>query len=213
MSETQKIEAIPATLHGARFRSTLEAHWAAFFEALGASWQYEPETHHMASQKFGYTPDFYLPGLKTIIEVKPCPVTEPRLIDKYSDYGPELVRRRRCKLFLFAVGSPRPGLQLHGWWRYGERGFTFEAVYGEHAVAAACLVADHTRPDQEDDVHKAGGLFDGMTLGEIKDLTLEQVKAMYVGLSYEDIKLGVDCGPYVERYNSRFVTSAAKEAS
>lgn len=57
---------IATVYNGIRFRSRLEATWAAFFDRLGWSWEYEPVDLN------GYIPDFVLPWNKPLlIEVKP----------------------------------------------------------------------------------------------------------------------------------------------
>jgi hypothetical protein len=52
---------------GVRFRSRLEARWAAFLDSLGWHWQYEPIDLH------GYIPDFIVrfDWASLLIEVKP----------------------------------------------------------------------------------------------------------------------------------------------
>lgn len=61
------MNAIPTTVNGLRFRSRLEATWAAFFDACGWGWEYEPLDLN------GYIPDFVLKFYKPlIVEVKPC---------------------------------------------------------------------------------------------------------------------------------------------
>lgn len=61
------IAAIPTEYAGVRFRSRLEAKWAAFFDAAGWPWAYEP------LDLDGYVPDFVLsmPIGKIAVEVKP----------------------------------------------------------------------------------------------------------------------------------------------
>jgi hypothetical protein len=54
---------------GYRFRSRLEARWAVFFDAAGIEWQYEVEGFNVNGTY--YLPDFWLPGLKTFVEIKP----------------------------------------------------------------------------------------------------------------------------------------------
>jgi hypothetical protein len=60
------MHAIPTTYGGVNFRSRLEARWAAFFDLLGWSWEYEP------IDLKGYIPDFIL-GFERplLVEVKP----------------------------------------------------------------------------------------------------------------------------------------------
>jgi len=61
--------AIPTLYAGVRFRSRLEARWAAFFNLVGWRWEYEPLDLR------GWIPDFALLGasatIMTLVEVKP----------------------------------------------------------------------------------------------------------------------------------------------
>ena len=59
--------AIPTTYASARFRSRLEARWAAFFDAIGWQWEYEP------IDLAGYIPDFVIRtnADPIFVEVKP----------------------------------------------------------------------------------------------------------------------------------------------
>lgn len=52
--ETVKHEAKPVSYAGYKFRSTLEAKWAVFFDACGVGWKYEPKKHRVD----GYQIDF-----------------------------------------------------------------------------------------------------------------------------------------------------------
>ena len=58
------IAAIETEYRGIKFRSRLEARWAAFFDQCGWSWQYEPVDLN------GWMPDFSIEG-KCLVEVKP----------------------------------------------------------------------------------------------------------------------------------------------
>lgn len=62
------IHAIPTVYSGVRFRSRLEARWAAFFDVVGWAWNYEPIDLH------GWIPDFSImtTGDKLLVEVKPA---------------------------------------------------------------------------------------------------------------------------------------------
>jgi hypothetical protein len=64
----QRYNAIPTEYGGTRFRSRLEARWAAFFDALSWDWDYEP------IDLDGYIPDFVLPFryAPLLVEVKPA---------------------------------------------------------------------------------------------------------------------------------------------
>lgn len=57
---------IPTTYKGVRFRSRLEAHYAAFFDSIGWPWQYEPLDLHRT------IPDFVITfAAPLLVEVKP----------------------------------------------------------------------------------------------------------------------------------------------
>ncbi len=63
-----KIKAIPTTYNGVNFRSKLEASWAMWLDEQKIVWSYEPEGFDIGG--VWYLPDFYLPEINTIIEVK-----------------------------------------------------------------------------------------------------------------------------------------------
>ncbi|WP_139159861.1 PDDEXK family nuclease [Acidaminobacter hydrogenoformans] len=68
--------------NGYRFRSRLEARWAVFFDEVGLAYEYEPQGYELPpivskdppnqydSETLWYLPDFYLPELDLIVEVK-----------------------------------------------------------------------------------------------------------------------------------------------
>lgn len=58
---------------GCRFRSRLEARWAVFFNTVGIRWEYEPQGYTLGEGKRRYLPDFWLPDLATLVEVKGDP--------------------------------------------------------------------------------------------------------------------------------------------
>ena len=63
---TTTMNAIPTKYASVRFRSRLEARWAAFFDALGWDWEYEPFDLE------GYIPDFVLLFHEPLlVEIKP----------------------------------------------------------------------------------------------------------------------------------------------
>lgn len=57
------------TYSGVKFRSTLEADWAATLDSLDIVWQYEPSGITLPSG-VRYRPDFFLPEIATWLEVK-----------------------------------------------------------------------------------------------------------------------------------------------
>jgi hypothetical protein len=67
---------IPTMFRSTRFRSRLEARWAAFFDLVGWSWVYEP------FDADGYIPDFLIQGEQPfLVEVGPC-ITDADYITK-----------------------------------------------------------------------------------------------------------------------------------
>lgn len=80
--------AIPTLYEGVQYRSRLEAKWAAFFDLMGWTHQYEPFDLN------GWIPDFLLPGkCPVLVEVKPihcrdgaiCAEMEEAAADWYGD--------------------------------------------------------------------------------------------------------------------------------
>jgi hypothetical protein len=59
---------IPTRYNGILFRSKLEANWAEFFDWHKIKWAFEPEGFNLNGVY--YLPDFWLPEIKTIFEVK-----------------------------------------------------------------------------------------------------------------------------------------------
>jgi len=73
------IAAIPTVYRGRTYRSRLEARWAAFFDRL--RWTYEYEPFDLGS----WSPDFLLPDLDTLVEVKPWTSLDKPTADKVAD--------------------------------------------------------------------------------------------------------------------------------
>lgn len=65
MNEIKPIETI---YNGYRFRSRLEARWAVFFDDMGIKYEYEHEGFEINGEK--YLPDFLLPEINAIVEIK-----------------------------------------------------------------------------------------------------------------------------------------------
>ena len=59
---------IPTQYAGILMRSKLETAWANFFDVHRIRWAYEPEGFHIGD--VFYLPDFYLPEIRVIAEVK-----------------------------------------------------------------------------------------------------------------------------------------------
>lgn len=69
--------AIQTRYAGCHFRSRLEARWAVFFDTLGIKWEYEAQGYECFwrldmhyDDTFRWLPDFYLPELNQLVEVK-----------------------------------------------------------------------------------------------------------------------------------------------
>ena len=62
------IKPIPMTYSGQRFRSTLEADWAATLDRYNIKWIYEPEAYRL--DNINYLPDFYMPEIRVWAEAK-----------------------------------------------------------------------------------------------------------------------------------------------
>ena len=71
-----KFANIPTVYNGTRFRSKLEARWAAMFDLIGWKWDYEP------IELNGWIPDFHILNAKRrlLIEVKPT-IEEPKDVE------------------------------------------------------------------------------------------------------------------------------------
>lgn len=81
-----KIAAIPTKYAGVQFRSRLEARWAAFFDLLKWTWEYEP------IDLDGYIPDFCIKDRflgSIFVEVKPARIDEDvgDVVSKALDAG------------------------------------------------------------------------------------------------------------------------------
>ncbi len=73
------ISAIETIYNGWRFRSRLEARWALFFDELEIRYWYETEGYRLADGTC-YLPDFYLPQVDMLAEVKPAELTPGELL-------------------------------------------------------------------------------------------------------------------------------------
>ena len=65
------VAAFPTEYRGRTYRSRLEARWAAFFDQLGIAHEYEP--FDLGS----WSPDFLLPDLNVLVEIKPLTDFDP----------------------------------------------------------------------------------------------------------------------------------------
>lgn len=108
MSVIAGITPIPTVYDGCTFRSRLEARWASYLTICRIRWEYEPEGFQLDSG--WYLPDFLLPDLGIIVEVKP-PLKPPhdaeKMIRAYPTYERmlgELVSKSGLTVLLLAAG-------------------------------------------------------------------------------------------------------------
>lgn len=92
------IPAIPTVYRGRKYRSRLEARWAAYFDMIG--WQFEYEPTDLGS----WSPDFLIrtQAKPILVEVKPITELEPSVCKKMAT----AVRASRfeCSLLLLGIG-------------------------------------------------------------------------------------------------------------
>jgi hypothetical protein len=70
-----KLQALPTSYSGRRFRSRVEARWAVWFDACGIPWDYEPEGYYLGTAG-NYLPDFHLENAECFFEVKGAPAND-----------------------------------------------------------------------------------------------------------------------------------------
>lgn len=137
-------KAHPTTHAAARFRSRLEAKWAAFFDHAGWEWEYEP------FDLDGWVPDFLLRGSKEniLIEVKPIEWTGDSVRQQIADRRDLSKACRPDREVLILGAYPLGTLSCSGWqpWPFAI-GCWATPVEGEdarHWFDEACLT---TNPD------------------------------------------------------------------
>jgi len=138
---------VPMTYRGVRFRSTLEADWAATLDQLGITWQYEPEAVQLPSGAL-YRPDFYLPEITTWFEVKGpgVPGAEKATELAHAVTCPEPVCLDECGCWWYPAVTvviglapiPAPTMQTS----YLHHGYATWA--GQDVVLALCRECDHS---------------------------------------------------------------------
>jgi hypothetical protein len=118
------LKAIETVYNGYRFRSRLEARWAVFFDELGVKYEYEKEGFDLDG--VWYLPDFWLPGQKAWIEIK------PKLDDHYLDLDDtkpkKLALLSEYPVYIYQ-GNPYPGEFLSRFLFTHNDGFT-----GKHII-------------------------------------------------------------------------------
>ena len=97
------LTAIPTIYAGTRFRSRLEARWAAFFDLCKWRWEYEPP------EEDGWIPDFLLIGASRIVkvEVEPIAWVGNEVVQQVAD-APGLQKVRAYMEKQYQSGAQRP---------------------------------------------------------------------------------------------------------
>ena len=109
---------IPQWYGGIKFRSTLEARWAVFFDAAEIRWGYEPEGYVVSGRP--YRPDFLLRDCGTWIEVKGDPARlDLELLGNAAVELPRPVPKCEAGPPLMILGNfPRPQPEGQGDWGF-----------------------------------------------------------------------------------------------
>lgn len=119
------IKPIETYYNGYRFRSRLEARWAVFFDELNIEYQYEPEGFEL-SNGMKYLPDFFLPTLRTYVEIKSKGAFEISFVEEniinFQDGREEAIKyafasydiSKQCN-YLICFGEPYDHYQKDNW--------------------------------------------------------------------------------------------------
>jgi hypothetical protein len=130
------IEAIPTTYRGVRFRSQLEARWAAFFDVVGWKYKYEPFALG------NWIPDFTLcdvHGDAILVEVKPIKKPYLEILNKMAKgltrwVGPDPNREHEMLL----LGSEPFDDDCLGWLVYTDADYEVAVFTGGDPIPDFC---------------------------------------------------------------------------
>ena len=139
------VRALDTPYAGYLFRSALEARWAVFFDALQIDWEYEARGYRLPDGT-SYLPDFIMPGLEWIVEVKPRSVAvDQAVLRKIAAVSAGLVKSGVGRLFISVAGPPQPHQRYYAYGRSGDRRFSFEEAFPTSRVTAAFSDAQRAR--------------------------------------------------------------------
>lgn len=131
---TPTITAIETRWDGYRFRSRTEARWAVALAHVGIKYVYEHEGFRL-SDGTPYLPDFYLPALNAVLEVKGSPdadICKPLSLARSSD----------MRVFV-AFGAPAHGSSIHYLLREG----SIKAAHFAQCPACGNITIAHAEED------------------------------------------------------------------
>ncbi|MBW2672037.1 MAG: hypothetical protein JRD89_01310 [Deltaproteobacteria bacterium] len=97
------LKPIPETYNGVKFKSKLEAAWAKWLDEQGFIWAYEPFGFNIDGT--WYLPDFWLPEVNTIIEVKGALQGLDKTFKLYKK-----IKESNSDCLLLLGGAPVPAL-------------------------------------------------------------------------------------------------------
>jgi hypothetical protein len=144
------IRAIPTSYNGTKFRSRLEADWAANLDSCPLPWEYEPEGYQLSDGAY-YSPDFYLPSAKAWLEVKGAHMqrvskVEQFAADLWAESGAERASEANAPMVLLGTEPlPDGNWNLHAIRPTGYQGTVALGAVGLYECprdATAMLVAE-----------------------------------------------------------------------
>jgi hypothetical protein len=94
--------AIPTEFKSVRYRSRTEARWAVFFDSLGLTFRYEPQTIRLSSGEY-YLPDFMIDDFEAHFEVKP---SNDGIVTEECTKARQLAADRNGQRVWLAMGAP-----------------------------------------------------------------------------------------------------------
>lgn len=154
------INAIETRYGGVRFRSRLEAKWAAMFDLLKWKWSYEPRDFD------GWIPDFAIYGSAVVyVEVKPVvemPVGVVEKIDRCGLQGDAMIVGERGPFPWPAGKTSDSTVSVIGWLRDGQD--WSHAILGRWSDAAGEIGFCHDHQSFRD---RISGGYDGGCFGSL----------------------------------------------
>lgn len=106
------------------YRSRLEARWAAFFDRLG--WPHEYKPFDLGA----WSPDFLLPDLHVLVEIKPFPAVRDRVsfdFDAWRKMALACTQQNRSEAILLLPVNPIfDGVVQVGWLGFPEDDFRYK---------------------------------------------------------------------------------------
>jgi hypothetical protein len=104
------LQPIETSYRGYRFRSRLEARWAVFLDAAEIQWEYESEGFDLSGTY--YLPDFWLPGQRSFLEIKPRASEWLDTIKQLNPILSKLADTSHCEAYLIR-GTPSLDIDNH----------------------------------------------------------------------------------------------------